>query len=63
MVTYHSHELIIFKVPAGEGLKNNLTVTVFNQTSEAIPFSYNPPVIDEMVDAYGNVLNWGKCCK
>ena len=51
------------QVPAGEGLNNRLIVTVFNQTSDAIPFSYNPPVVTEMVDITGNELVWGDCCK
>ena len=62
-VVSHNHTVVVFRVPPGESAHNNLTVTVFNQVSSAVLFTYNPPVITELQDASGAPLVYGSCCR
>ena len=62
-VVSYDHTVIVFRVPPGESAHNNLTVTVFNQVSNAVLFTYNPPVITELQDASGAPLAYGSCCR
>ena len=62
-VVSHNHTAIVFRVPPGETAHNNLTVTVFNQVSDVVPFAYNPPIITELQDASGAPLVYGSCCR
>ncbi len=62
-VVSYDHTVIVFRVPPGESAHNNLTVTVFNQVSNAVLFTYNPPVITELQDASGAPLVYGSCCR
>ena len=42
------HGQIVCVSPTGEGTDNTLSVTISGQTSNSLPFSFGPPVIDSM---------------
>ncbi len=42
------HGQLVCVSPTGEGTDNTLSVTISGQTSNSLPFSFGPPVIDSM---------------
>ncbi len=58
----HTHETLVFRVPPGEGIDNNVFVEAFGQSSNQVDFSYNPPNVTYVMDMAGDPLEFGSCC-
>ena len=61
ILSYSHHEMVI-EIPPGEGVSNKFAVNVFGQLSPFWSFSYNPPVITELLNLAGEPLVFGHCC-
>ncbi len=59
--TDHSYLTVV--IPEGVGRDNTLVATVYGQESNGLSFSFNPPVIDTVMDLAGNPLKFGTCCR
>jgi hypothetical protein len=57
------HSYLTILLPEGVGLDNTMTVTVYQQESNGVPFTFNPPMIDTVMDLAGNPLKFGTCCR